>query len=593
MIDESRMVTIDLETYPNIFTMSALRHHSMEMIRFEISPRKNDLQAVINFMIWCKRNDIKWVGFNNVGFDYPVMHHIFENAHLGIGYADIYEEAMRIIDTPYNNRRDNVIPPYNVHVEQVDLMLIHHFDNVARTTSLKVLEVNMRSPNVSDLPFPVGQDLTGEQADTLIVYNDHDVHETYRFYVKSLPEIEFRLKLNEEFGVNWTNKSDVSIGSAFFVMQLEHAEPQSCWIKTPDGSVANQTIRGAIDLNDAVFPYIKFERPEFQAVVDWFRQQTIHETKGVFSDVPYNDLGDLAHYAELKTKKRKITTNTEWEHYLLMHPDAWWEAKLLQSGKTSVYAYHRVAATLNTVIDGFTMDFGTGGLHGAVNNTVFNASEEMTIELRDVASYYPNLTVVNRLYPEHLGELFCDIYAELYQMRKATPKSDPKNKMLKLALNGAGFGATNSRFSPFFDSLHMLKVTINGQLLLCLLAEWLLRVPGLKLIQINTDGIAYIMPKSSRPYADYVCKIWENYSLLSLDCDVFTRFCSKDVNNYIAVYEDGKVKRKGAYTHGKDLGWHQNHSSQIVAIAAEAFLVHGDDIEDTIAIHNDLFDFVM
>lgn len=44
-----------------------------------------------------------------------------------------------------------------------------------------------------------------------------------------------------------------------------------------------------------------------------------------------------------------------------------------------------------------------------------------------------------------------------------------------------------------------------------------------------------------------------------------------------------KIKRKGCYNY--DLGWHQNHSSIVVAKAAEANMVHGKDITQFIIEH--------
>lgn len=52
-----------------------------------------------------------------------------------------------------------------------------------------------------------------------------------------------------------------------------------------------------------------------------------------------------------------------------------------------------------------------------------------------------------------------------------------------------------------------------------------------------------------------------------------------------------KVKRKGRYEY--DLQWHQNHSSIVVAMAAEAALVRGEDIREFITNHNDIFDFFL
>ena len=52
-----------------------------------------------------------------------------------------------------------------------------------------------------------------------------------------------------------------------------------------------------------------------------------------------------------------------------------------------------------------------------------------------------------------------------------------------------------------------------------------------------------------------------------------------------------KVKRKGKYEY--NLGWHQNHSALVVAKAAEAALVRGEDIREFITSHDDIFDFFL
>jgi hypothetical protein len=71
----------------------------------------------------------------------------------------------------------------------------------------------------------------------------------------------------------------------------------------------------------------------------------------------------------------------------------------------------------------------------------------------------------------------------------------------------------------------------------------------------------------------------------------------RDCNNYIAEYADeyvvkGKtIKRKGAYEY--KMGWHQDHSALIVPMAAEAALVHGQDIRQFILNHEDVMDFML
>ena len=47
----------------------------------------------------------------------------------------------------------------------------------------------------------------------------------------------------------------------------------------------------------------------------------------------------------------------------------------------------------------------------------------------------------------------------------------------------------------------------------------------------------------------------------------------RDVNSYIAVYTNGKIKRKGAYQY-EDLGWHQNHSALVIPKKAAKLLCY-------------------
>lgn len=52
-----------------------------------------------------------------------------------------------------------------------------------------------------------------------------------------------------------------------------------------------------------------------------------------------------------------------------------------------------------------------------------------------------------------------------------------------------------------------------------------------------------------------------------------------------------KIKRKGAYEYNTQ--WHQDPSSPVVAMAAEAALVRGESVRDFITNHRDPFDFML
>ncbi len=182
----------DEENYPNIFTVSFKHPNTGARLFFEVSPRRNDLRDLVVFLHSLKDAGCRLVGFNNVGYDYPVLHFIMDNYHHGLTIDHIHCKSAAIIATPWERRFDNVVWDSDVHIQQIDLFKIHHFDNDARRTSLKMLEFNMRSQNIEDLPFEPGVPLTLEQIPALCKYNDHDVDETEKFYIVSIEMIEFR-----------------------------------------------------------------------------------------------------------------------------------------------------------------------------------------------------------------------------------------------------------------------------------------------------------------------------------------------------------------------------------------------------------------
>ena len=153
-----------------------------------------------------------------------------------------------------------------------------------------------------------------------------------------------------------------------------------------------------------------------------------------------------------------------------------------------------VFTDLTATVNGFEFVFGLGGIHGSVESKVIESDDERIIVDLDVTSYYPNLAITNSFFPAHLGKEFCTIYKTLFEQRKAYPKKSTESAMLKLALNGV-YGDSNNKFSPFYDPLFTMSITLNGQLLLCLLAEQLMEIPGLEMIQVNTDGVTIRVPR--------------------------------------------------------------------------------------------------
>lgn len=518
----------DIETYPNVFTLT-VQHAVLPMTwQFVVSPWRNDASSIVEFMTTLARDGARMVGFNNIGFDYPILH-LFLRTN-GTATPDVlYRKAQAIIAAQESDRWSHEVRHSDRIVDQIDLYRIHHFDNQARATSLKVIEFNLRRRRVMDLPFPVGSVLTESDVPVLLAYNEEDTATTKEFYFVTLEMIRFREELTTRYNRDFMNHNDTKIGKDYFVMALE-AAGVSCHDYHPEtGRTPRQTRRPVLRLTDALLPWIEFRRPEFQRIHAFLKEQTITETKGVFKN-------------------------------------------------------------LTATVDGFEFVFGTGGIHGSVENRRVDSDDCHVIVDLDVSSYYPNLAIKNRFYPEHLGPMFCDVYQTLYDQRKQYPKGTAENAMLKLALNGV-YGDSNNRFSVFYDPLFTMKITLNGQLLLCLLAEQLMKISSLEVIQINTDGVTVRLSREKIGDLWGACLWWEELTGLSLERTEYQRMHVLDVNNYLAVGCDGKVKRKGRFEH--DLEWHQNHGALVVPKVAEEVLVKGAMIRESVVNWIDVMDFMM
>jgi hypothetical protein len=517
----------DIETFPNVFTLAVEHAEAPLCWSFEISDHRNDSKEIIEFLRYLSDTNARMVGYNNLGFDYPVIHTLMQ-----MGYSDantLYNKAMAIITAQDDdNRWMHSVKPSDRHVEQIDLFKIHHFDNKARATSLKVLEFNMRSDTIEDLPFKVGTNLNAEQIKVLKKYNAHDVAQTKAFYHHTLDMIRFREELTHKYQRDFMNHNDTKIGKDYFAMKLEEAGV-SLYDFGPKGRTPRQTKRPVIQLKDAILPWITFQAPEFNRVLTWLKGQTITETKGVFND-------------------------------------------------------------LTAVVNGFTFVFGLGGIHGSIESEVIESDDQHVIVDLDVTSYYPNLAITNAFYPEHLGKEFVIIYKHLFEQRKSYPKKSAESAMLKLALNGV-YGDSNNQFSVFYDPLFTMSITLNGQLLLCLLAEGLMHIEGLRLIQVNTDGLTVRVPRANKWLVDTAAAAWQHRTGLNLEEAIYKAMMIRDVNNYIGVFENGSAKRKGAYEY--DMDWSQNHGGMVIAKVAEKVLVDNAPIRQTLEQWPDIMDFML
>lgn len=522
----------DEESFPNLYTFAAVDLYRDNWFEFEISPWQDDRASLLHYLTWLRSNAVYMVGFNSLHYDYPLLHFIMEDIHRATA-ENIYQKSQHIL---HSGERSEIWENKRF-IPQIDLFKIHHFDNKAKTTSLKALQVNMRRKNVLESEIPFGTVLTREQVPIIKHYNREDTDSTKEFTVITMPDIELRWNMRDRIGGDVLNYNDTKLGKEFLANRLGE---ELCYERDANGKrQPRQTFRHGIVLSDCIMPYIRFTHPEFQRVHHWLLGQTIYQTKGAFED-------------------------------------------------------------LKAVVGGIEYKFGTGGLHGSVDNRVFVSDAENIIYDDDVKGFYPSMILVNRFYPEHLGEAFLSEFAWVVDQKNKSVKGTPENKTFKLAGNGV-YGDSNNPYSIFYDPKFTMSTTLNGQLLLATFIEWLLTVPTLEIIQANTDGVTYRVNRAYIPRVEEIRKAWMTFTCLELESAEYKRVWIRDVNNYVA--EGKTVKLKGAYwtpdKHPDDIqnlsptGWYRDYSADVCAKAAVSCMLHGTDIATFIYSHTDMFDFML
>ena len=185
--------------------------------------------------------------------------------------------------------------------------------------------------------------------------------------------------------------------------------------------------------------------------------------------------------------------------------------------------------------------------------------------------------------------------AELAQLKRQAALAKNEADAKKLNLNGV-FGKLGSPYSVVYSPDMMIQTTITGQLAILMLIERL-ELAGFHVISANTDGFITRVQKSRRDEYSVILMDWEFDTMLELEKNFLKSLHSRDVNNFIAIGMDGKVKTKGAFApagpglRGAD-GMKKNPNCEITIDAVVAFLKNGTPLEQTIRACKDIRKFV-
>lgn len=523
---------MDYETLKNCFVAVFEHYKTTEKKIFVVHALRNDFAEFVSFLIQNIQEEERHISYNGLGFDAQITEYILADWEDWIKLTseeianEIYLKAQYVINQSSNKDWLDFYEG-NMQIPQLDVFKLNHWDNPAKRSSLKWIQFSMDWHNLQDMPIHHSTEITTqEELDMIIHYCINDVQSTKKILYKSKKQIALRKDLTKEYKLNLYSASEPRISKELFLHFLSKATGLR-----KNEIKYSRTKRNEIVLKNIILPYIKFTHPELQKLLEDFNKIIVD---------PENTKGSIK---------------------------------------------------LSVPYKGVKIDYGLGGVHGARESGLYEASEGMTIMTSDVTSYYPNLAIRNKWAPAHIPkEEFCKLYEWFFEERKKIPKSDPRNYVYKIILNST-YGLSNDKYSFLYDPQFTMQITVNGQLSLTMLCEMIMeRIPGATLLMLNTDGLETMIPNEFIDDYMEVCKEWEEMTMLNLEHDEYQKLVLGDVNNYIAVFKNGKTKCKGRFEF-EDLALHKNKSHLIIPKGIYNYFVNDIPPEQYLEQNRNIFDY--
>lgn len=510
----------DAESYANYFCIGFKCLDTGKIISFEDSDyygyRINN--ETVTQEEWCRwlsfiiyRYTI--IGFNSRSYDMPIC----LCAASGVRAPMLCQITEDIItnDMPLFEveRKYGIRTPQVNHIDLIEVAPLQG--------SLKLYSARLHCERIQDLPYPPLSHLTIEQMFDVRDYNINDLDNTELLWLELKDQIDLRVELGREYGVDLRSRSDAQIAETVIGSELEKLGIKG---KPPEWLEGEQFYYNIPD-------FVYFKTKQFQQVLETIRTTPFTIGKSGYADCP----------KEIERLKPRLNN--------------------------CVYR------------------LGAGGLHSSEECMAVEADENTLIIDRDVASYYPYIILNQGLFPRHLGEPFLKVFRNIVDRRINAKREGRKKeeKSLKITINGT-FGKLGNPFSLLYSPDLLIQVTMSGQLCLLMLIE-AIELAGIPVVSANTDGVVIACPKDRYKDLDAVIIMWEERTGFITEETRYKGIYARDVNNYIAVKEDGSCKLKGVYAEvGSALGspLSKNPEAYIVSMAVQAFLAHGTPIRQTI-----------
>jgi hypothetical protein len=536
----------DLEVFWNYFAVAFKCVETCRWKRFELFPGGTlDRAGIAKVM-----RSFRIYGFNSISFDMPILMAAmdgFSCSELKNVCDTIIQERLIYFKT-YERFAINKPPVFVDHVDLMNVSPGSPNNNLSdkgnkEWPSLKLYGGRLHTRKIQEMPVDVTAELTSEEIEQVRTYHVNDLDVTIDMLKDLRTQVDLRALMSDEYGIDLRSRSDAQIAEAVIRAEVERQSGN----KVPKPQITPGKFRYTPP------PFIKFQTPVLQELFD-----TVCNAK-----------------------------------FTIGHDGKVYEPPEIKSKKIS--------------LDIQTYTFGIGGLHSTEKRVCYVDDGTFSLRDRDVTSYYPRTILNTGLFPKQLGIYFPKVYEGILVRRVTAKDAGDKNtaETLKIVLNGT-FGKLGQGTSILYAPNLLIQTTVTGQLAIFMLIERLV-LAGITVISANTDGIVSKVPKHLEDRFFWICHDWEVDTGYGTEEVRYKALYSRDVNSYIALYEEKdkatgqvkiKSKRKGAYgERGPGLsgaaGQKQNPDAEICSIAVIEYLKNGTPIETTIEDCDDFRKFVV
>ena len=216
-----------------------------------------------------------------------------------------------------------------------------------------------------------------------------------------------------------------------------------------------------------------------------------------------------------------------------------------------------------------------GGIHAGQIIDLVCEPDEVIIDA-DAGQLYPNLMRIYNLLSRAARKPEMLNYILDTSMRLKAEGKKKEREPYKRPCNIV-YGASGDKTNALYDPLMRNLVCVYGQVFFIDLIDKIEDIA--QIINSNTDGIFFKVKRKDLPELYRRINAWEKRTQLKMEYVEYTKFVSKDVNNYVAVRADGGIHAKGSYV--KELS-DLDYDLPIVNEAVKNYIVYGTPVEDTV-----------